>query len=105
MNDLTEPQIRTLESLSRHGFEFLIFPLFANYVGVKMYNCAALLGRTAEGKLEIFGEPSYLVEGNISVLVRRGGARYFVWKQREVEATEEHLRELEKFATELKALL
>lgn len=105
MNDLTEHQVRTLESLNRHGFEFVVFPLFANYIGVKKYNCAALLGRTAEGKLEVFGEPGYLVEGNLSVLMRRGGVRYFVWKQREVEATEERLGELERFVAELKALL
>ena len=105
MNDLTEQQIRTLETLHRHGFTFVVFPLLANYIGVKKHNCAALLGRTAEGKLEIFGEPSYLVEGNISVLVHRRGASYFVWKLHEVEATAERLAELETFVTELKALL
>lgn len=105
MNDLTESQIRTLESLARHGFQFVVFPLFANYIGVKKYNCAALLGRTPGGKLEIYGQPGYLVEGHISVLVRRGRARQFVWKQRKLEATAVRLEELERFVAELEALL
>lgn len=105
MNDLTETQIRTLEALARLGFQFVVFPLFANYIGVKKYNCAALLGRTPDGKLEIYGEPGYVIAGNISVLVRRGTRHYFVWKQRKVEATEPRRAELERFVAELKALL
>ena len=105
MNDLTEQQIRTLETLARRGFQFVVFPLFANHIGVKAGNCAALLGSTGDGKLAIFGEACYLVEGNLSVLVRRGPRRYFVWKQREVEATEERLKELGRFVAELASLL
>lgn len=105
MPDLTREQIRTLERLKEMGFELIVFPLFANYIGVKKGNCAALLGQSGAGKLEVFGEPGYLVAGNISVLVRRGAARYFVWKQDEIEATAERLAELERFVAELRTLL
>lgn len=105
MPDLTEEQIRALEALRARGFELMVFPRFANYIGVRKGQCAALLGQGAEGKLVIFGEPSYLVADNISVLVRRGKARYFVWKEHELEASAERLAELERFAAELKASL
>lgn len=105
MAELTEEQIRLLERLRERGFELMVFPRFANYIGVMKGNCAALVGLAGEGTLAVFGEPGYLVEGNISVLVRRCEARYFVWKQHELEATAERLAELESFVAELRTLL
>lgn len=105
MPELTEAQIHRLERIKNAGFELIIFPLFPKHIGVKKGNCGALLGQSAEGKLELFGQPGYVVEGNLSVLVRRGRAHYFVWKQSEIEATEERLAELENFVAELKSFL
>ena len=46
-----------------------------------------------------------MVDGNLSVKLQRGEGEVFVWKQKQVAATEERLRELEKFRTELAAAL
>jgi hypothetical protein len=49
----------------------------------------------------VFGAPAYLVEGNFTVRVTHGNREWYVWKQKRVEVTPEHLREVEKFAAEL----
>jgi hypothetical protein len=46
-----------------------------------------------------------MVDGNFSVKLKRGKGEVFVWKRKQVAATEERLKELEKFRTELAAVL
>ena len=67
-------------------------------------NCAALLAPVAGG-MKLVAEPSYLVDGNLSVRVTRGARNYFVWKKKQIEVTPERRAELERFEAELNELL
>ncbi len=105
MLELAESQIKKLEELARHGYQFVAFPLYPSHIGAKKGNCAALLAATPDGHLRIFGQPGWLVEGNIAVLVRKEHGKAFVWKQHEVPATDERLQELAQFAEDLEEKL
>jgi len=93
-----------LERLHAAGFGLVAFPMHARYVGARKGNCAALLEPSAEG-FTIYGQPCYLVSGNLSARVTREGKQWFVWKGTQVEATAERLAELAGFVAELRALL
>jgi hypothetical protein len=103
--ELTPPQIAVLEKLHNRGFQFVAFPLYASYVGVRKGNCATLLAPVAGGGMRVFGEPGYLVEGNLGVRVLREGKAFFVWKQNALAATPEREDELRRFSTEVGQLL
>ena len=103
--DLTAHQISILERLQQHGFETVAFPMYAEYVGVRRGNCAALLAPAGANGFAIFGEPAYLVGGSLSVRILRSDGHYFVRKGDQVEATPERISELESFAAELAASL
>lgn len=105
MLELTPAQIAVLERLVAHGFSGVAFPLYASSVGVRKGNCAALLGPIAGDGMRIVGDPCYLIDGNLSVLVVRDKRRWFVWKKKQVEATPERLAELAQFTRELEDLL
>jgi hypothetical protein len=55
--------------------------------------------------LKLLAAPSYLVDGNLSVRLKRGPAEVFVWKKTELPATPERLHELELFRRELTDIL
>ncbi len=103
--ELSRLQFATLERLRAQGFQFVPFPLYPGYVGVKKQNCAALLEPAASGELRVFGEPCYLVGGQLSVRVSRRGCDLFVWKNLELEVTPQRSLELEEFSRELTGLL
>jgi hypothetical protein len=64
-----------------------------------------LLAAVEGGGMRVFGEPCYLVEGNLSVRVIRQGQAFFVWKQNAVPATSDREAELNRFSTEINELL
>jgi hypothetical protein len=100
--DLSPQQMATLQRLHVAGFEIVAFPMYANYVGTRKGNCAALLAPGAVGgSFSIFGASAYLIGGNFSVRVRRDGREFFVWKKEKVEVTAARLAELDGFASEL----
>lgn len=105
MLELTAEQIAVLERLRDRGFQFVAYPLYASYVGVRKGGCAVLLAPVEGGAMRLFGEASYLVDGNLSVRVRRGGGAAYVWKQKSLEATPQREEELARFRTELEELL
>lgn len=105
MLDLSVPQIAILEKAVAHGFVPTAFPLYANAIGLRKGNCAALLEPVPAGGFRVLGEPCYLLEGNLTVRVNRAGRTWFVWKKLQVEATPERLAELESFVAELSAVL
>jgi hypothetical protein len=49
--------------------------------------------------------PSYIVDGNLSVKLRRGAKEVFVWKKAEVEVTPERSKELASFRDDLSRIL
>jgi hypothetical protein len=99
--DLSPQQMAILQRLHLAGFEIVAFPMYANYVGTRKGNCAALLAPAAAGGFGIFGAAAYLIGGNFSVRVKRDGRELFVWKKESLEVTAARLAELDAFATEL----
>ncbi len=99
--DLTPQQISVLERLHAGGFEIVAFPMYANYVGVRKGNCAALLATVAGDRFQLHGQPAYLLGGNFSVRVTREGRDWFVWKKEKLEVTAARVAEIEQFTTQL----
>lgn len=99
--DLTRAQAEILERLHNQGFQIVAFPMYANYLGVRKGNCAALLAPVLSDGFTIFGVPAYMIGDNFSVRVKHQDGEYFVWKKDGVPATEERVAELEKFSAEL----
>src|ERR1700675_3476713 len=99
--DLSPQQMAILQRLHIAGFEIVAFPMYANYVGARKGNCAALLAPAAAGGFGIFGAPAYLIGGNFSVRVRRDGLEFFVWKKESLEVTAARLGEVGAFAWEI----
>jgi hypothetical protein len=103
--ELSPKQIGILEKMAALGFAIVAFPLYASAVGVRKGNCAALLTPAPNGGMKLLGEPCWLVNGNLSVRVQRGGVESFVWKKQEVEGTPERLTEVADFRRELEEML
>ena len=49
--------------------------------------------------------PSFIIDGNLSVKLRRGKKDVFVWKKSEVEVTPERSAELETFRDDITRIL
>jgi len=105
MLELSARQTRILERLIREGFRLIAIPPYESALCVRRENCAALLAPAPDGGLRLLAPPSFLVDENLSVRIRRGGQEWFVWKKNELEATPERITELEKFRTRLTELL
>jgi hypothetical protein len=105
MVELTPRQMQTLERLFAAGFRPIAIPPYESALCVRRGECAALLSPVANGGLKLLASPSYLLEGNLSVRVRKGANEVFVWKKKEIAVTPERLQELETFRKELTAIL
>jgi hypothetical protein len=98
---LTPAAIAILERLAALGFVPAAFPFYASAIGVRRGAFAALLVPDPAAGLRLLGEPSYLIEGQLSARARRAGRDCFVWKQKQVEASPAILSELHQFAADL----
>jgi hypothetical protein len=105
MVELTPQQMQTLERLFAAGFRPFAIPPYESALCVRRGECAALLSPVANGGLKLLASPSYLLEGNLSVRLKKGASEVFVWKKKEIAATPERMRELETFRKELTAVL
>jgi len=105
MQELTPQQIRIVERLFTNGFRPIAIPPYEGALCMKKGECAAILAPVPDGGLKLLAPPSYLVEGNLSVKLKRDSGEVFVWKKKEVKATPEKLKELESFRRELTELL
>jgi hypothetical protein len=103
--ELTSDQTAALQRLVAHGFTLVAFPLYASAIGVRRDYFAALLHPVAGGGLRVLGEPCHLIDGNLTVRVRRGDRQWFVWKSKNLEATPDLLAQLSRFSQELLELL
>jgi hypothetical protein len=99
--DLSPQQAALLQRIHALGFELVAFPIYPNHVGVRKGNCAALLAPIASGSFRVFGEATYVVDGNLSARITLDGHDYFVWKKQKLEATPTRRAELESFAEDL----
>jgi hypothetical protein len=99
--ELTTPQIAILERLRSRGFEIVAFPMYENYIGVRKRNCGALLAPAGPDRFTLYGEPSYLVAGQLSARMIQSDGHWFVRKKDKVKVNPERVAELESFAAEL----
>ena len=102
---LTDAHLPLLQALNAGGFELVALPRFPGYVAAKKYDCAVLLEPLEDGGLRPFTAVGYLIEGNISVLVEKGGEAWFVWKAQQVRATPDLLAAVRQFEADLGAAL
>jgi hypothetical protein len=105
MPELTAQQMKILERLFAAGFRSIAIPPYENALCVRRGQCAALLAPVPNAGLRLLAAPTYIVDGNLSVKLKRGKGEIFVWKKKEVEATPERLKELESFRQELTSIL
>ncbi len=64
-----------------------------------------MLAPVEDGGLKLLAPATFLVEGNLSVRLKKVAGDVFVWKKNEIAATEERLKELDKFRAELVGIL
>ena len=105
MPELTPQQIKMFERLLAAGFRPVAIAPYENALCVQRGECAAVLTRVPNGGLQLLAPPSYLIEGNLSVRLKRGEREVFVWKKNEIEATPQRVSELAKFRQELTDIL
>jgi hypothetical protein len=105
MLELTSRQMKTLARLFAAGFRPIAIPPYESALCVRKGECAVVLSPVPNGGLRLLAPPSYLIDGNLSVKIKRGSGHVFAWKKAEIEATPERLAELESFRHELAELL
>jgi hypothetical protein len=105
MPELTPQQMKTLERLFEAGFRPIAIPPYESALCVRRGECAALLTPVANAGLRLLAAPTYIVEGNLSVKLKRGEREVFVWKKKEIDATPKRLKELDTFRQELTSIL
>src|SRR6266481_284179 len=103
--ELTEGQMRVVERLFAAGFRSIAIPPYESALILRRGECVALLGPVENGGLKLLVPVTFLVDGNLSVRLKKGSGDVFVWKKKEVAATEEMLKELEAFRGELAGIL
>lgn len=105
MIELSPRQMRVMERLFDAGFRPVAIPPYEIALCMKKGNCAAVLAAVPNAGMKLLAPPSFLVEGNLSVRLKRGSGEVFVWKKKEIEATTERLAELNTFRHELTEIL
>jgi len=105
MVELTQLQMQTLERLFAAGFRPIAIPPYESALCVHRGECAAVLAPVENGGLRLLAPATLMVDGNLSVRLKRAAGDVFVWKQREVAATPERLKELDAFRVELVGIL
>lgn len=105
MVELTPQQMQTLERLFEAGFRPVAIPPYESALCVRRGECAAVLSPVPNGGLKLLAPATFLVDGNLSVRLKRGAGEVFVWKKTEVPATPERLQKLELFRRELTGIL
>src|SRR6266850_1232569 len=103
--ELTQGQMRVVERLFAAGFKPIAIPPYESALIMRRGECVALLGPVENGGLKLLAPVTFLVDGNLSVRLKKGSGDVFVWKKKEVAATEEMLRELEEFRMELMGIM
>jgi len=105
MPELTPQQMKIFERLFEAGFRPIAIPPYENALCVRRGECAALLTLVANAGLQLLAAPTYIVDGSLSVKLKRGNSEVFVWKKKEIEATPDRLKELEAFRRDLASIL
>ncbi len=93
-----------LQKLYLAGFELQTFERFPKAIGVLRGQCIVFLVPGPEG-LQILGNAGWRMGESLGPLVEREGRKVFLHKGEIVEATEERIALLERFKTDLRAIL
>jgi len=105
MMELTKMQMGVLERLFVAGFRPIAIAPYESALCVHRGECAAVLAPVENGGLRLLAPATLMVDGNLSVKLKRADGDVFVWKKTEVAATEERLKALERFRAELVGIL
>jgi len=105
MFELTAKQIKVVERLFEAGFRPIAIPPYQKALCFCRKDCVALLAPVENGGLQLLAAPTFLVNGSLSVRIRRGDEEVFVFKKDELPATADRLKELESFRSELVGIL
>ena len=105
MLDLTQKQMNILERLFIAGFRPIAIPPYENALCVHRGECAAVLAPMENGGLRLMAPATFLVEGNLSVRLKKPSGDVFVWKKKEIPATQDRLKQLEDFRMALVEVL
>ena len=97
--------METMERLFEAGFRPIAIPPYENAICVHRGEFVAMLGPVASGGLRLLAPATLMVDGNVGVRLKKPNGDVFVWKGKELPATAERLRELEKFREELEEIL
>jgi len=97
--------MRVVERLFGAGFRPMAIPPYESALIMRKGECVALVGPVEGGGLKLLAPVTFLVDGNLSVRLKKSTGDVFVWKKKEVVATEEKLKELEEFRVELEGIL
>ena len=103
--ELTQSQTEVLERLFHAGFRPIAIPPYEKVLCVYRQSCAALLEPIENGGLRLKAPVTFMVDGNLSVRLKKPTGDVFVWKKTELAATPERLQELEAFRNELEGIL
>jgi hypothetical protein len=103
--ELTERQMQVMKRLLDAGFRPIAIPPYESALCLRRGECAVVLAPVDGGGLRVLAPASLLVDGKFGVRVKRGDREVFVFKQKEMEATPERLKELDTFASELSEFL
>jgi len=103
--ELTQAQTDALKRLFAAGFRPIAIPPYESALCVHRGECAVLLAPVENGTFRLLAPATLMVEGNLSVRLKKPKGDVFVWKKTEVAATVERVGELERFREELIGIL
>lgn len=96
---------QALERLRGLGFNFLTLPQYERHVAAERDGYAALLEYTASGEIRQFSSAGLLIDGQLALLVERGGESRFISKQKQEPATAARLESYHRFQRDLRSAL
>jgi len=105
MQEFTARQMKILERLFEAGFRPIAIPPYEKALCIRRGYCSEDTAPTENAGLRLLAAPTFLIDGNLSVKVRKKGAEVFVWKKSEIAASPKRLEELEKFRGDLASIL
>jgi hypothetical protein len=105
MQEFTPKQVQVLQRLLEAGLRPIAIPPYESALCLYRGGCAVVLAPVEQGGFRILAPASFLVDGKFGVRLKRGGRDVFVFKQQELEATPERLKELADFQRALDDLL
>ena len=97
--------MRVVERLFAAGFRPIAIPPYESALILRKGECVALLGPVEGGGLKLLAPVTFLVDGNLSVRLKKSSGDMFVWKNRGVAATADRLKVLKEFQVELAGVL